>query len=431
MLTETFTQTLVAYHPLDAARILERHEVQEVVSFLGSLEQELQPEIVENFSEAFAAQVLLRLPLEDRQWLFKHLTKEIAADILEHIPEGEAADLLGVLTESHAETVETLSLALEDSAASIMSPDFVAFSETSTIAQTLLRLRRQAAVGRNVSYVYVINDEGQLVGVLLMRDLVLNEATTKLKDIMLQRIVAVYADDDLGAVADILQEQKLLAVPVLDDYDRLVGVLSATQLVGELQEEGFEDAQKMFGAGEDEHATSSSLFAVRQRMPWLQVNLLTAFLAAAVVGAFDQVIAQATILAAFLPVVAGQSGNAGAQALAVMLRSLALSEIDIKRPRKVLIKEAKTGLINGLATGVVAAVIALVASQRPALALLIFAAMVFNLVVAGVTGALIPMLMQALGQDPAQSSNILLTTVTDIVGFASFLGLAVLALPYL
>ena len=187
----------------------------------------------------------------------------------------------------------------------------------------------------------------------------------------------------------------------------------------------------MFGAGSDEQASSTSLFAIQKRLPWLQVNLATAFLAAAVVGAFTGLIEQITVLAAFLPVVAGQGGNAGAQALAVMLRSLALDEIDPRRPRRTLFKEARVGFVNGVVTGVVAGALAALFSGNTALGVVIATAMTLNLVIAGVAGAAIPLVMARVGQDPAQSSNIILTTVTDIVGFASFLGLAVLARPWL
>ena len=248
---------------------------------------------------------------------------------------------------------------------------------------------------------------------------------------MVPDVLRVYADDPLDEVRDALLERNLLSVPVVDDREHLRGVILATQLVSELQEEGFEDAQKMFGAGSDEHASSSAGFSIRKRLPWMQVNLLTAFLAAAVVGAFDGIIAQLTILAAFLPVVAGQGGNAGAQAQAVMLRSLALEDVDIGRSRKVLLKEGIVGAVNGAATGVVAGLAASLFSGNVALGVVVASAMTVNLLVAGVAGAGIPIIMERLGQDPAQSSNIILTTVTDVLGFASFLGFAVLARPWL
>jgi magnesium transporter len=281
-----------------------------------------------------------------------------------------------------------------------------------------------AEVGRNVNYVYVVDDEKQLTGVLLMRDLVLALPHTKLQDIMIKNVVRAYTLETLTDVADKLRERRLLALPVVDDGDRLKGVVLATQLVSELQEEGFEDAQKMFGAGSDERASSPAGFAIRKRLPWLSVNLATAFLAGAVVGAFEGIIAEITILAAFLPVVAGQGGNAGAQALAVTLRSLALDEMDARASRRILFKEALVGLSNGLATGLLAAIVAVVISQNMILGVVIMLAMVLNLVIAGIAGAGIPILLERFGQDPAQSSNILLTTVTDVVGFAAFLGLA-------
>ncbi|MDZ7705845.1 MAG: magnesium transporter [Trueperaceae bacterium] len=427
---DEFARTLIEHHPMDTARVLERLEPRSARAVLQTLDESYQAQTLEGFSPDFAARVLLELEPTERLELVRELPSEVAVDIFDYLPEREVDTLLEALPSLHAEELETLGDYEDETAGSIMSPEFVSLRIGATVADALTRLRRLALIGQNVTYVYVVEQE-VLRGVLMMRDLVLNPPETPLADIMIKNVVRVYTSDDLGDVADLLRERQLLAVPVVDDSERVQGVVLATQLVSELQEEGFEDAQKMFGAGSDEHASSTPFFAIRKRLPWLNVNLVTAFLAAATVGAFEGVIAQITILAAFLPVVAGQGGNAGAQALAVMLRSLAFEEVDIGKPRRVLSKEAFVGLVNGLQTGLVAGVAAALFSGNVALGLVIFAAMTVNLVVAGVAGAAIPLVMERLGQDPAQSSNIILTTITDVFGFASFLGLAVLARDYL
>jgi magnesium transporter len=429
--TVALANELVKSHPNDAARVLERLDPAEAWEALRLFDDELRPAIIEGFNSDYAARVLHEAPSEDSTDIVRELPSEVTADLLEYFSDEDKQDLLDELSDLHAEEIEELSGYEEDTAGSVMSPEFAALREGATVDDALTRLRRMALVGQNVNYVYVLNDDSQLTGVLLMRDLVLSLPDKLLKDIMVKNVLRVYTSTPLSDVADLLQERRLLAAPVIDDNDVIRGVISATQLVSELQEEGFEDAQKMFGAGEDESASSSAWFSIRKRFPWLTVNLGTAFLASLVVALFDDVIARITVLATFMPIVAGQGGNSGAQALAVTLRSLALGEVDPKEPKRVLVKEATVGLVNGVLMGLLAGVIAAVLTGKPALGLVIFLAMITNLIAAGVSGAGIPILMQRFGQDPAQSSNILLTTVTDCLGYAAFLGMAALAASWL
>jgi magnesium transporter len=430
-ITAALARELVESHPHDAARVLERLGPEEAWEALRLFDESLRPAVLEGFNPEYAARVLLEAPSEDSTDIVRELPSEVTADLLEYFPEEDKQDLLDELSDLHVEELEELSGYEEDTAGSVMSPEFVGLREDATVDDALTRLRRLALVGQNVNYVYVLNDDSQLTGVLLMRDLVLSPSDKLLKDIMIKNVLRVYTSTPLSDVADVLQERRLLAAPVVDEDEKLRGVISATQLVSELQEEGFEDAQKMFGAGEDESASSTAWFSIRKRFPWLMVNLGTAFLASLVVALFDDVIAQITVLATFMPIVAGQGGNSGAQALAVTLRSLALGEVDPKEPRRVLVKEATVGLVNGVLMGLLAGVIAAVLTAKPALGIVIFLAMITNLIAAGISGAGIPILMQRFGQDPAQSSNILLTTVTDCIGYAAFLGMAALAAVWL
>jgi magnesium transporter len=213
--------------------------------------------------------------------------------------------------------------------------------------------------------------------------------------------------------------------------DNLLGIIRYNALVNAAKQDASHDVQAMFGAGKDERALSKVSFAIRKRLPWLEINLATAFLAAAVVGIFEETIARMTVLAIFLPVVAGQSGNTGSQALAVTMRGLALREIRTRHWFQVARKEILVGFLNGCAVALTTSLIVLFWADSVGLAVVIAISMILSMAIAGLSGAIIPILLQSLGQDPAQSSSIILTTVTDVVGFFSFLGLATVLSSFL
>jgi magnesium transporter len=259
-----------------------------------------------------------------------------------------------------------------------------------------------------------------------MQDLALAEPNQRLADISRRIASAVQNLTPREEVVEILEQYKLPVLPVIDVNGRLVGVIHQAGLLTALQEETSLDIQTMVGASKDERALSKVPFAVIKRLPWLQINLLTAFLAAGVVGLFESTIAKFTALAVLMPVVAGQSGNAGAQALAVTMRGLALREISARHWLRVVWKEVNVGLLNGLAIALTTGVAVFFWSQSFGLSLVIGISMVLSMIAAGFSGAIIPIALTRMGQDPAQSSSIVLTTVTDVVGFASFLGIATL-----
>ncbi len=224
-------------------------------------------------------------------------------------------------------------------------------------------------------------------------------------------------------VLAVLEEHGVSSVPVVDAQRRLIGIVRQDELAAIAREDAAGDIQDMFGVGRSEQALSPTLFSVRQRMPWLQINLFTA---AAVVGIFEDTIAMYTALAVLLPVVAGQSGNTGAQALAVVMRGLTLREITLGNWLQVLRKELTVGLINGIGVAATTALTVFLWSRSVGLTLIIVISMVLSMMIAGFAGAAEPLMLTRFGQDPAQSSSIILTTITDVVGFFSFLGVATL-----
>jgi magnesium transporter len=269
----------------------------------------------------------------------------------------------------------------------------------------------------------VVDEESRLAGRVDMQDLALEEKDAPLRRLMHPVEAVLNPLDPREQITELLDRYRLDSLPVVDADQRLMGIVRYASLFQAIEEVAIAGMQKMVGSA-DERALSTAGFAVRKRLPWLHINLLTAFLAAAVVGLFESIIAQFTALAILLPVVAGQSGNAGAQALAVTMRGLALREFGLREWRKVLNKEIVVGLVDGVALAVTCGAGVYLWSRSFGLALVIGVAMILSMLAAGISGAVVPILLTRAGQDPATASSIILTTVTDVAGFLSFLGTA-------
>jgi magnesium transporter len=293
------------------------------------------------------------------------------------------------------------------------------------VREALNRLRRRRTRSAQQFY-FTSEDEPPRLYLLEIQDLAFAEPRSRLIEIARPAPAAIPPTAGQEEIVEQFDRHKLAELPVTDINGDLVGVIHYDALVSAVREESSADLLTMVGASREERALSKINFVVRKRLPWLQINLLTAFLAASVVGLFESTIARFTALAVLMPVVAGQSGNTGAQALAVTMRGLALREISISHWLRVARKELGAGIINGVAVATVTAVGVLVWSGSAGLALVIGCSMVISMVAAALAGVTVPMVLSAAGQDPAQSSSIILTSITDITGFFTFLGIATL-----
>jgi len=329
-----------------------------------------------------------------------------------------------MLPPAKAKELEGLMVYPDDSAGAIMDPRFLTLHGYMTVRDALQRIRRHKP--RFTRQLFVVDDQGRLEHMVEIQDMALSETGNTLVTLSKPVPAAVLITANREEVVAQFDSHKITDLPVVDVSGMLVGIIHHDAIVSAVKAESSADILTMVGANKDERAFSSPMFVVRKRLPWLQINLLTAFLAASVVGLFESTIAQFTALAVLLPVVAGQSGNTGAQALAVTMRGLALHEISTSHWRRVAMKEIGAGLVNGLAIALVTASGVLLWSSSFGLALVIGIAMVISMVAAGLSGVIIPIVLSSLGQDPAQSSSIILTTVTDITGFFTFLGIATL-----
>ncbi|MDZ7641545.1 MAG: magnesium transporter [Desulfurivibrio sp.] len=397
----------------EIARLLAGLPIQEAIPFWQQLDQSV------------AAMVLDDLPATQRVALLSHADPTAMARLLARLPERRREPTLAGLAPAKAQELAALVDYPEDSAGALMDIRFVELHTDLTVRQTLLRIKRYKP--RFSYYLFLVNGDGVLEGMVTIHDLALSEAAVSLASLARPVLAAVLPTATRQEVMEQLDNHKLLSdLPVVDNSGKLLGVIHYDALLETVREEASVDIMTMVGASKDERALSTVGFVVKKRLPWLHINLLTAFLAASVVGVFEATIAQFTALAVLLPVVAGQSGNTGAQALAVTMRGLALREFGTSQWRRVAGKEVGAALLNSLAVALTTAAGVLVWSGSPGLCLIIATSMVISMVAAGLSGVLIPVALARLGQDPAQSSSIILTTVTDIVGFFSFLGIATL-----
>lgn len=410
--------------PGEAARTLEAMPTEEAAQLLAACAPRAVVRAWEALAPDVAREVLAHLP----DTLSRHVLAESepasSVAVLSQFEPAEREKLLTGLDREVAHELRQHAAYPENCAGRLMDARVSPLRTGMTVAQAIERLR--AIRRRGLRELYVVDDAGRLAGRVDMQDLALADGAQPISELQRGVVAAVGDLEPREEVVEILQREPITSLPVVNHEGRFLGVIRQAELMVAVKQESSLDIQTMVGASPDERALSKPWFAVKKRLPWLQINLLTAFLAASVVGLFSDTIAKFTALAVLLPVVAGQSGNAGAQALAVTMRGLVLREISLRHWPAVVWKEAATGLVNGLAVAATTAVGVYVWSGSAGLVLVISISMVIAMVVAGLAGALVPILMRRFGQDPATASSIILTTVTDVVGFFSFLGIATL-----
>jgi len=311
-----------------------------------------------------------------------------------------------------------------------MNPNVFALSEDITVGEAITEIQSNRDV-EMVFYLYVVDERRHLVGVVSLRRLLLVSPETPLKRIMTADLISARVDMDQEEVARQVAAYNLLAIPVVDAENKLVGIITVDDVIDVIKDEATEDIYRLAGVAGDERAFTPAAESLRKRLPWLGINLLTAFLAASVVALFEGTIDLFPVLAVFMPIVAGMGGNAGTQTLTVIVRGIALGELTWSNSRKALLKETMVGLGNGVVLGAAAAAVVWIVRGNPTLGLVLGTAMIINMFVAAAAGTLVPLGLRAANVDPALASSVFITTMTDMFGFFSFLGLATVFARYL
>ena len=415
------------------------HYPSEAVQVLQSLSDDQLHTETEDLSTRTFEDVIDLLPPVQAHSLFANTSQAKRQDFLVNAPprlllkvllptEAPIRDeWLSDLHRSERIEIEQLLSFSPNSVASVMESSIGTIQIDMKVDEALHQIRIGST--ESDSFALVTDDNNCLVGRVTMQDLALARGSTPLRELIAESEtpISVRVSEDYDVVAELIDDSEIDALPVVDDQMKLIGVVRHEQLRDVVETHAQADLQRMVGVSVQEHAQSRGSLAVRHRLPWLFINLLTAFLAAAVVGLFENLIAQFTALAVLLPIVAGQSGNAGSQAMAVAIRGLALREISLREWYKLSRKELFVGICNGILIAIVCAAAVFVWSgQSVGLTIIIALSMVIALAIAGVSGLLVPMLLSRFGQDPATASSIILTTITDVVGFFVFLGIALL-----
>ena len=431
--TANLLNLLQKQHPADLAQIfseLPDRDREATFSLLAERNGRLAMEAVSELGPEAGAGLLATRPAEEIAKLAQEIPSDDAAALIDYLPDELSAAVLDLMRPKQSGEVENLLEYDEQTAGRIMNPHVFALNEDLTVGEAITELQTNREV-EMVFYLYVVDERTHLVGVTSLRRLLLVSPETPLKRIMATDLISARVDMDQEEVARQVASYNLLAIPVVDEENKLVGVITVDDVIDVIKEEATEDIYRLAGVAGDERAFTPAGESLRKRLPWLGINLATAFMAASVVALFEGTIQQITALAVFMPIVAGMGGNAATQTLTVIVRGIALGELTWSNSRKALIKEAAVGVGNGIVLGIAAAIVVWAARGNPVLGLVLGAAMLINLIVAATAGTLVPLGLRAANIDPALASSVFITTLTDVFGFFSFLGLPTVFIRFL
>ncbi len=430
-------EALAGAVPGDAADVLEQLEEDDAARLLSELGHGDAAEVLEEIAPELAAELVEQVPLGDLAAVLNEMPGEAAADLIDELDEDIQDDIFAAMTDQAEQEVRDLLVYPSDSAGGLMTTEIAALPLGLTTGEAIERIRQLHDEYEDLSYVYVVNDDNQLQGVISFRDLVFRRPGAPLADVMVADPAAVTAHTDREEVADLCQRYHLFGVPVTDEDGTLLGMVTTDAVIEAVQDEATEDFAAAVGAGIKETVYSDITESFRMRAPWLVLNLFLALAVALVIEQQTGLISREPVLAALMPVIALLGGNGGNQSLAVMIRSLATDDVPRAQVPRILARQAGVGTLNGLLLAAVASGLTFVlattgvfqtTSEPATLAVVVAVASLANLVIATVAGTAIPLILRRLDQDPALASSIFVTLITDVVGFGGFLLVAGLLL---
>lgn len=410
-------------HPADLSLVFSELSDLESQRFVDCLfEVEKAGETLKEIPEYFLPEILDLLDFYKLVAIISRLESDDAVYLMSKLPEEKWKDILEKLKPKKRVVIEKLLLYPIGTAGSIMDLDYFYVSIEDTVESSIQKLREHPEK-HSVFYIYVLENK-RLVGVMPLRSLVLADPKSDVKDLMVSNVYTVKATDKESKAAKLVGQYNILSIPVVDENNHMLGVITVDDVIDIFEEEATEDIYSMAGLSEVDRAFTPVRTKVKKRLPWMFINLGTASLAALVVSLFSGTIAKSSLLAAFMTIVANLGGNGGNQSLVVITRSMALGELVFSKAYKAIIKEVLNGLIVGMIAGIVAGSVAYYLQQNYYFGIILFFAMVINLVVAGFMGGIVPLIFKWFRLDPAVGSSVVVTTMTDVTGFFVFLGLA-------
>ena len=419
------------FHPIDLALALEDASDSNILFLASLLTDEQMAEIIEQAEDEVQNHIMTLFDMGKILHIFQYMSKDDVVDILGEMPANRRKELVRLMKTSDQTVIRNLLGYKENTAGSIMTTEYISMRSTLTVSQALEKVKEIAPKTEEINTLYITNEKKQLIGTVSLRDLLVAKNYDMLSDLLEENVISVEPETDQEDVARLVSKYDLHAIPVVNKRKGILGIITVDDIIDVIEEENTEDMLKLGGVNKEEDVDSSVLESVHMRLPWLLINLVTAFLASSVVSLFEDTISQVVALAASMPIVAGMGGNSGTQTLAVVVRGIALGDIKLHGNGKRILKGILVGLINGLVNGIIAGIVLSWINHNAALGVIILIAMVCNMMIAALAGFLVPVILKAMNFDPAIASSIFITTCTDVCGFFIFLGLAKIALPYL
>ncbi|RKD27622.1 magnesium transporter [Caminicella sporogenes DSM 14501] len=420
-------------HPADVAEILLKLDYEDQEKFFSILSWEQASRVLEEVdSETFTSLIGI-LKKEQKTLILDQMSQDDMVDLLADLSEEKRKEIISLLDLENAQEVRELLVYQEDTAGGIMTKDFIAVRKDITVYQAIEDLRESAGDAETVYYVYVVDNEERLVGVLSLRELIVSKPNKLIEDIMHEQVISVNLDTDQEEVARLVAKYDLLAIPVVDKDNKLMGIITVDDIIDVIEEEATEDIYKFAGTSEieytDEDKLSSRIYAsVKSRLPWLIITMFGGLLSAKVIGSYEAALNKNTSIALFMPLLAGMGGNVGTQSSTLTVRGIAMGNIKGKEVLKTLLQEFSVGFLVGLVCSIIAALLSLVVQGDIALSIVVGIAMWANMITAASIGTLVPLVFKRIGVDPAVASAPFISTTIDITGLSIYFTLTTILL---
>ena len=428
---EQIEEAIDSIHPADILEIIRDHP-DHADLILSKLPNDMIADIIEEEDDEDDQYTLLTSLLKDRQReILDEMSDDELADIVGELDEEEKSQVLSNLDHDDKQTIENLLTYDPETAGGLMTTDYISIRAKNTVLDTLNYLHSASLEDLPKYYLYVVDKDGILKGVVSLRDIVESSFDTPILDITNDNVKTINYLEDQEDVAKTFMKYSFIMMPVVDDENRMLGIIEIDDIMDVIEDETTEDINLMAGMSGEERVDSTLIESYISRVPWLIVNLATAVMAAAVVDKFSGTIAKVVSLASIMSIVTGMGGNAGTQSLTILVRGLSLGEIDRDNALKIFFKEVGVGLLTGITIGIFVGLGSWWFAHNPWFGLVAALAMVLNMVAANIAGYLVPVVLRKCHIDPALASGVFVTTVTDCLGFLFFLGLATLFLPLL
>ena len=427
---EQLAEMIEFIHPVDILEVIHEYKEDEDV-IMKRLPSEILAEIVDEEEDEEKYGLLSHFSDTEQMVILEEMSSDEITELVSVLDEAESEDVLSKMNVEDRQEVRELLSYDADTAGGLMATEFISLSQHMSVLQTLEYLQKAAQDAEMAYYLYVVDQSNVLTGVVSLREIVAHSFDTLIRDIANPNVISVPASTDQEEVARIFSKYSFLMMPVVDEHDHILGVITVDDVMDIIEEENTEDIHRLAQINEEEKVDGSLIESLKSRLPWLLINLLTAFLASSVVAVFSGTIEKVVALAAVNPIIAGMGGNAGTQSLTIVVRGIALGELTGDNARRVFFKEFGVGILSGVSIGLVVALICGVMQQNPIFGLVVGLAMLLNMAFATIAGYAVPVILKKINVDPALASSVFVTTVTDVLGFFFFLGLATLFLPYL